>query len=104
MEDELGKKLSVRELAQFLGLNEKTVRKHSQDLGGIRLGRKFIFFERKVIDAISNEKWEMESPGEKEWKTEREDIQNKERSTGMGKQTEVVRRRMGRTDPHNLLD
>lgn len=104
MEEELGKKLTVQELAEFLGVNEKTVRKHSQELGGIRLGRKFIFFERKVIDALSNEKWEMESPSEKEWKTQREDIQDKERSTGMGKQTAVVRRRVGRTDPHNLLD
>jgi DNA-binding transcriptional regulator YhcF (GntR family) len=104
MEEELGKKLTVQELATFLGVNEKTVRKHSQELGGIRLGRKFIFFERKVIDALSNEKWEMESPSEKEWKTEREDIQNKERGTGMGKQNADIRRRVGRPDPHNLLD
>lgn len=103
MEEELGKRLKTKELADFLEVNEKTVRQHYKKLGGIRLGSRYIFFERKVIDAIS-EKWEMESPSKNEWKEEGTDIQVKKRSNSMGKQNEAGRKRVGRKDRHNLLD
>lgn len=103
MEKELGKSITSGEVADFLGVNVKTVRQHYKKLGGIRLGRRYIFFEKGIVNALSKE-WEMESPSEKEWQEEREDVQHEERSTGMGKQNASVRRRMGREDRHGLLD
>jgi DNA-binding transcriptional regulator YhcF (GntR family) len=104
MEEELGKRLMPDELAEFLGVNVKTVREHFRELGGIRLGSRYIFFERRLIDAVSTGKWEMESPSEKEWKEEGKHIQVKEGCHSMGKQTAPVGRRMGRETRHNLLD
>jgi len=103
MEDELGKRLKTKELADFLEVNEKTVRQYYKKLGGIRLGSRYIFFERSFIDAISKKR-EMESSGKKKRQEERTDIQVKKRSNSMGKQNEAGRQRVGRKDKHNLLD
>ena len=103
MEKELGKRLTSDELAIFLGVNVKTVRQYYRELGGIRLGSRYIFFEKGVVNAISKKR-EMESPSENEWKEEREDVQDKERSHSLGKQDAKFSRRVGRTDRYNLLD
>ena len=84
MEKELGKSITSGEVADFLGVNVKTVRQHYKKLGGIRLGRRYIFFEKGVVNALSKE-WEMESPSEKEWQEEREDVQHKERGSEIGR-------------------
>jgi hypothetical protein len=39
---ELGRCLSTKEVAAFLKLDEKTVRRHYRSLGGMRLGRLFV--------------------------------------------------------------
>jgi hypothetical protein len=52
IEADLGKRLTRQELSSLLGLNYKTICKHYQELGGIRIGNRYIFFERRVIDAI----------------------------------------------------
>ena len=103
IEQELGKKMMPEELAVILGINVKTVRQYYQKLGGIRLGSRYIFFERRVIDAISKE-WDMESPSEDEWKEEGEVIQDEEGCHRLGKQNAKLSGRVGRTDRYNLLD
>jgi len=103
MEKELGKSITSGEVADFLGVNVKTVRQHYKKLGGIRLGRRYVFFEKGVVYAVSKE-WEMESPSEEGRKEEREDVQHEERSAIVGKQNASVRRGVGREDRHGLLD
>ncbi|MGV1098717.1 helix-turn-helix domain-containing protein [Thiovibrio sp. JS02] len=48
----LGAALSVKEVAEILAIDIKTVRKYYQRLGGIRLGRTYRFFEKEVQHAI----------------------------------------------------
>ncbi|WP_299981451.1 hypothetical protein [Desulfobacula sp.] len=103
LENELGKSLTPKYVAKYLGVNVKLIRQNYKKLGGMRLGHRFIFFEKGVENAICKE-WEMESPSEEVRKEERKNVQDKERSTGMGKQNASVRKRMGRKDEHNLLD
>ncbi|MCM2285782.1 MAG: hypothetical protein NDI81_13430 [Desulfobacula sp.] len=103
MEKELGKSLKVKEVAEFLGVNEKTVRQYYKKLGGMRLGSRYIFFEGRVLNAISNEEWELEGPGEKEWEEKGTNVQDEKRGNSMGKQPSAVRRRVGREDRHNLF-
>jgi len=104
LEQELGKALRTKDVAQFTGLDEKTVRKYYQELGGMRLGRRYVFFERRLIDAISN-RTKMESPSAETWETERENVQHEEGSFGVGsRDEEKTHRRVGRgDDPYNLL-
>jgi hypothetical protein len=49
---ELGQALGSKDLAEFLGLDEATVRKYYLLLGGIRIGTKYLFFEKEVQRAI----------------------------------------------------
>ena len=44
LEQSLGKALRVQEIAQYLDVDVKTVRKYYRELGGIRLGRHYKFF------------------------------------------------------------
>ena len=109
MEKILGKKVAPEELAEYLGVNVKTVRQHYQKLGGLRLGKRYIFFERRILDAISNEEWKMESPGEKDlWESTTEEGQNledQERGNRMGGRNERRRpRNLAGEDRHNLFD
>ena len=103
MLEDLGKKISPEALADYLGVNVKTVRQYYKELGGIRLGSRYVFFEKGIVYAVSKE-WKMESPSEKEWQEERKDVQHEERSSGVGKQNASVRGGMGREDRHDLLD
>lgn len=104
LKQELGKPLTTKEVAEFFGVDVKTIRKNRKKLNGIRLGRNYVFFERGVINAVSTEEWEMESPSEKRKKEEGENVQNKEGGSGMGKHDAPVRKRMGGGDRHDLLD
>tara|TARA_B100000614_G_scaffold261281_1_gene290390 strand:+ start:961 stop:1290 length:330 start_codon:yes stop_codon:yes gene_type:complete len=109
MEKILGKRVTPEELAEYLGVNVKTVRQHYQKLGGLRLGKRYIFFERRILDAISTEKWEMESPGQEDlWESTTEEgknLEDQERGNRMGGRNEGRRStNLAREDRHNLLD
>ena len=61
--DKLGSVLNTKEVAKYLGVDEKTVRRYAPMLGGIRIGKNWKFFERRVIDAVlRQEQKEMDSP------------------------------------------
>lgn len=103
LEKELGKKLSTKEVAEYLGLDEKTVRLYYQKLGGMRLGRRYVFFEKEIINAIQK-RTKMESPSSEGRKTDRENIQHEKRGCRLGSRNEEkTRRRMGREDRHGLF-
>ena len=52
LEEHLGKALRCQDIADYLGVDEKTVRQYYKELGGIRLGRLYVFFEKEVVHAI----------------------------------------------------
>ncbi|MFO8111370.1 MAG: helix-turn-helix domain-containing protein [Desulfosalsimonadaceae bacterium] len=56
LQNELGCRLKTEEVAEFLGLDEDTVRKYYREIGGIRptgpKGR-ILFFEKNIVSALS---------------------------------------------------
>jgi hypothetical protein len=71
LKEELGQALGSRELSSYIGLDEATVRKYYLSLGGIRIGTKYLFFEKEVFRAIQKrtkvdwsdtDKWQEEDP------------------------------------------
>ncbi|VTR71531.1 conserved hypothetical protein [Desulfosarcina cetonica] len=96
-------------LAQYLGLDVKTVRKYHQRLGGIRLGRRFVFFEKELINAVSERK-EMDRPSAKDsrgWPgiQEKQGVLDQEGSQGLGSQDGTkTSRRVGLDDRHGLFE
>ena len=53
LQNELGNPLTTEEVAGYLGIDEGTVRRYYQELGGTRIGKKkIIFFERRLINAV----------------------------------------------------
>ena len=50
----MGERLSTQKVAEILGIDPRTVRNFYEDLGGVRVGRRIIFFERRLIDALKN--------------------------------------------------
>ena len=104
LEEYLGRALSTKQVANYLNIKEKTVREHFQELGGIRLGRHFKFFERRIIDALEKRE-EIYSASQEERSAEREGISDPEGSESMGSQDEKAeRRRLERgNDRHGLF-
>jgi len=103
LENELGRAMRTADVAEYMGLDEKTVRQYYAELGGIRLGRQYLFFEKEVINAIQKRS-KMGSPGENEEGEERENLSEQEGRIDMGKQCPVKSRvAMAREDKHGLL-
>ena len=63
LEKDLGKALRTQDVAEYLGVDIKTVRKYYRELGGIRLGRHYRFFEKEIFNAIQK-KTAMDRPSE----------------------------------------
>lgn len=107
LKKDLGKALRAKEVAEYLALDEKTVRCYYQELGGMRLGRSILFFERSVINAIQS-RTEVEIPsaedGGRDGAPKGEELQLEERGVGVGSRDEAeTRRRVEREDRHGLL-
>ena len=108
LQQELGKALRAKDVAEYLGMNVKHIRNHYKDLGGIRLGRHYRFFERRIINAISKKK-EVGSPSEEDISRKgvqkRKGVFDQEGSKGLGIQDEAKAcRRVGREDNHGLFE
>ena len=84
LQKQLGRPLKTKDVASFLGLDVKTVRQYYKELGGIRLGRRYVFFEKEVINAIQKKR-QVGSSGKKKWQEEREDVSNKKGGHQLGK-------------------
>jgi hypothetical protein len=44
---DLGQALTATDIAEYTGLDVKTIRKYYRDLGGIRVGSRVLFFEKE---------------------------------------------------------
>ncbi|MEI6608784.1 MAG: hypothetical protein WCO53_03460 [Deltaproteobacteria bacterium] len=103
MEDKLGRVLRPSDMADYLGLDEKTVRLYYPQLGGIRLGRRILFFEKEVINAIQKRS-KMGSPSESKWQEEGKSVPKQEGCDNMGKRESVKSRGdMAREDKHGVI-
>lgn len=103
LDEKLGKTISTRELASYMRLDEKTIRQYYHELGGIRLGRRILFFEKEVINAVQTRS-KMGSPSESKWKEEGKDLPEQEGGGRMGKRKPVKsRRNLAGEDSHGVL-
>ena len=112
IDQELGRRLSTCEVAERFGVSESTVRRYASEFGGVRIGqRKIIFFERKLIDALSKLQQEQRqvplagsSDSQREAKTETVCQQTGSYSMGGGRKSTAAVSRSGESaDPHGLL-
>ena len=103
LDNHLGRVLRAVDIAGYLGLDEKTVRLYYHQLGGIRLGRRLLFFEKEVINAVQTRS-KMGSPSESKWKEEGKDLPEQEGGGRMGKRKPVKSRRdLAGEDRHGVL-
>jgi hypothetical protein len=103
LDEKLGKVLSPKDLAGYMGLDEKTIRQYYHELGGIRLGRRILFFEKEVINAIQKRS-KMGSPSENQREEEGKDLPEQEGGNSLGKRRSVKSRGdMAREDIHGIL-
>ena len=104
LEQNLGKPLRTKDVAKYLGLDIKTVRKYYRELGGIRLGRNYVFFEKEIVDAISKRK-AMDSPSEEGRPATEQGVLDQERSQRLGSQNAAeTSRRVELEDRHGLFE
>jgi hypothetical protein len=104
LERSLGKALRAKEIAQYLDVDIKTVRKYYSELGGIRLGRHYRFFEKEIYYAIQK-RTEVDSPSEEREQEIGKGVFDKEGSQGLGNQDEAkASRRLEREDHHGLFE
>jgi hypothetical protein len=103
MNEKLGRSMSAKQVAAYLKIDVKTARKYYRELGGIRIGRRYLFFEEEVYNAIQT--WKEIYRTDKEERTkERESLRYQESSSSLGGgDAEEVRRRLVREDRHDLF-
>lgn len=104
IKSELGQAYTAKDVADYTGLSVTTVRSNYSSLGGVRVGTRYIFFEKKVIDAIlRQDKKTMGRPGSSKGIEKTEVVQDQKRGQGVGRRDQKA----GFTekqDRHNLLD
>jgi hypothetical protein len=83
LKQNLGRAMSAKEVSALFGIDIKTVRKYHKELGGLRLGRRYLFFESEVLYAVQ-EGPKMDSPSEKEWTEETKEVPDEEGGIGVG--------------------
>jgi hypothetical protein len=66
LENSLGKRLTAKEVALYLGLDVSVVRKHYAELGGLRIGRQYLFFENLIVESIKRKAYAILGQREKE--------------------------------------
>jgi excisionase family DNA binding protein len=89
LEEQLGLSMTVQEVADYMKIDSSTVRKYYRELGGVRFGKVYRFFERRLNDAIQAQ-GEMACPGEVKRPDQTQDISNQKRSNRMGGRTKAT--------------
>jgi len=103
MNEKLGRSMSAKQVAAYLKIDVKTARKYYRELGGIRIGRRYLFFEEEVYNAIQTWK-EVYRTDKEERKEERKGLQDQKKSSCLGSgDAAKVRQRLVREDRHNLF-
>ena len=104
LQDDLGDVYTAKQVADYFGMNVKTVRDNYRQLGGIRIGSKYIFFSKGISNAIQTRQ-EVHRTGQEKQQQEGERVQHQERSPSLGsRDAEADRRRVERSNKHGLLD
>ena len=52
LNNKLGRRLTVQEVAEALGLDPRTINKYYSQLGGIRVGKMCLFFENLILEKL----------------------------------------------------
>jgi excisionase family DNA binding protein len=105
LEKSLGKALTAKELAEYLGVSEKAIRENYQQLGGVRIGRHYRFFERRILNALEKRQEQIYRSGKTSKSAQGTCVFHPEGSEGLGKQdAQDVGRGVVRHDRHGLLD
>jgi hypothetical protein len=106
-----GEAFSLEEMAQYLRVDYKWLREHYAELGGLRLGRKFLFFEKRIEREINNanlfkEKGQMAGLREKERTEENEGFSDTGTCNRMGSRRAktTTKKELLSRDKYNLLD
>jgi hypothetical protein len=103
LDNKLGRALNAKDLAAYLGLDPKTIRKYYRELGGIRLGSRIVFFEKEFINAIQT-RIKLDRPGAEEWAETGESVPDEERGNGVGSRDAAkTRKRLDQEDRHGLF-
>jgi hypothetical protein len=103
LKDHLGRALTANDIAEYTGLDVKTVRKYYRDLGGIRVGSRILFFEKEFINAVQKRN-EVVCPSPEGRVETGEDISDEKGSRGLGSRNAAkTRQRMAREDRHDLF-
>jgi hypothetical protein len=103
IETDLGKRLSPKELSALIGLNYSTIRKYYQKFGGIKIGNRYVFFERKVVDAIQTAV-EVNRPNAEGGPANTESIRDEEGRQRVGNETEEeTNKRLMKEDRHGIF-
>ena len=99
----LGQALSAKQVAEYTGLDVKTVRKYYQTLGGIRVGSRILFFEKEFIDAIQAQS-QVVCTGPERGPETRKGISHEERSGELGnRHAKKTLERVVQEDRHGLF-
>ncbi len=106
-----GRLMSTKEVALFFEINEKTVRKYAIELGGIRIGTRYKFYESEVYSAIQKNRDQRRQDSDYLHRTspthqqeEGKKIQNEKGCPGVGGHDEKhTRQRLVRNDNHGLF-
>jgi hypothetical protein len=103
MNEKLGQPMTAKQVAAYLKIDVKTARKYYRELGGIRIGRRYLFFEEEVYNAIQT--WNEVCRTSKEEREEKgKGFQDQKSSSGLGSRDAAkIRRRLVREDKHNLF-
>ena len=103
IKNHLGQVLNAKQIADYTGLDVKTIRKYYRELGGIRLGSRILFFEKEFINAIQT-RTKLDCPGAEEWSETGESVPDENGGSGLGSRDEAkTRERLEREDRHGLF-
>ena len=50
--EQLGKRMSTDAVASLVAMHENSVYRHARELGGVKIGRRWVFFEQNVLAAL----------------------------------------------------
>lgn len=105
MTTDLGKVYTAGQVAEYMNLDVNTVRRYYKQLGGIRVGAAYRFFERTLTDAILRQaETEVCRTNKKEWKIRSEILSDPEGSVQVGDRSGGKSKPLEAIDKYNLLN
>jgi hypothetical protein len=107
LEDSLGRCFSAQQVADYLRCDITTVYRNYVQLGGVKYGKIYRFFEKRLIDAtLQQAEKKMAGPGEAQRSTVQESFRYHEGSQKVGgkqKSSAGSRTKRASSDPHGIF-